>query len=341
MLDGWIGKSTVGTAAPDRAALDAWKLARLRETLDYARRRSSFYRERFSACRICSFEEFAALPFTTVEDLRLYGAQMLCIPPNQVDRVKTLSTSGSTGAPKRIYFSAGDQERTIDYFFHGMAEFTGPGSRVMSLFPGESRGSLNDLLSQALTRLGAHPLLFGYPPPERYPALLDAILEQKADFLVGAAESVSGAARCSAELGCVERLAGQVKGVLLAATYVSPENRADIACLWRCPVYEHYGMTETALGGAVGCSAPCGYHEWESGVYYEIIDPTSGQPVPEGEYGEIVVTTLGQEAMPFLRYRTGDISRFLPDPCPCGSVLRRLDRVMERGVSKRFTNSPP
>ena len=341
MLDGWIGENTVGAVTLDRAALDAWKLARLQETLDYARRHSSFYRERFPDCQIGSFEEFAALPFTTVDDLRLYGSKMLCIPPNQVDRVKTLSTSGSTGAPKRIYFSAGDQERTIDYFFHGMAEFTGPGSRVMSLFPGESSGSLNDLLSRALTRLGAQPLLFGYPPPERYPALLNAILEQKADFLVGAAESVAGAARRSAELGYAERLAGQLKGVLLAAAYVSPENRADIARLWRCPVYEHYSMTETALGGAVGCSAPRGYHEWESGVYYEIVDPASGQPVPEGKYGEVVVTTLGQEAMPFLRYRTGDISRFLPGPCPCGSILRRLDRVAERGVRKHFANSPP
>ena len=79
---------------------------------------------------------------------------------------------------------------------------------------------------------------------------------------------------------------------------------------------------------------------WESGLYYEIIDPDAGVPLPEGEVGEIVVTTLNREGMPFLRYRTGDISRFLPGPCPCGSALRRLERVGERPAGKKFLPRP-
>ena len=110
----------------------------------------------------------------------------------------------------------------------------------------------------------------------------------------------------------------------------------ELIRVWRCRVNEHYGMTETALGGAVGCPVPGGYHIWASDLYYEIVDPDTGLPLPEGEEGETVVTTLMREAMPLIRYRTGDISRFVPGPCPCGSVLPRLERVRSRPQPKKF-----
>lgn len=79
------------------------------------------------------------------------------------------------------------------------------------------------------------------------------------------------------------------------------EARETISRIWNCRVNEHYGMTETGLAGAVGCAAFDGYHVWESGLFYEIIDPASGLPVEDGHVGEIVVTTLLQEAMPMIR----------------------------------------
>jgi phenylacetate-coenzyme A ligase PaaK-like adenylate-forming protein len=73
-----------------------------------------------------------------------------------------------------------------------------------------------------------------------------------------------------------------------------------------------------------------GYHLREADLLFEIIDPVSGLPIPDGEWGEVVFTTLTRRGMPLIRYRTGDRSRFLTDPCPCGTVLRRLDRVSGR-----------
>ena len=185
-------------------------------------------------------------------------------------------------------------------------------------------------------------------------ARLDEALNQLAVGLAGKAEqsdlaqavstltqAVAGAAKRSAVRGLDSALAGQVNSVLLAAAYVSPEHRAAIERLWHCQVNEHYGMTETGLAGAVGCREPGGYHVWESGLYYEIIHPATGRPVPEGERGEIVVTTLNRQGMPFVRYRTGDMSRFLPGSCPCGSALRRLERVGDRPAEKKFLRPEP
>jgi phenylacetate-coenzyme A ligase PaaK-like adenylate-forming protein len=95
-------------------------------------------------------------------------------------------------------------------------------------------------------------------------------------------------------------------------------------------VYGHYGMTETGLGGGVECAARDGYHLREADLLFEVVDPSSGRPVPDGEYGEVVFTTLTRRGMPLVRYRTGDRARFLTEACPCGTVLRRLGRVTNR-----------
>lgn len=337
MLDRWIARRIGHGGELTRSALEAWQLARLQETVEWARANSSFYREHLPAEPVTSLAQISALPFTTPDDLRSHGARMLCTSLKEIDRIVTLATSGSTGAPKRIFFTRAEQESTVEYFQSGMAEFVFPGERVMSLFPGNSPGSLNDLLSQALIRLKTQPLLFGFPTPERYEELLNTIVDCKVDFLVGPAETVAAAARLSRQQGRAQQLADRVRGVLLAAAYVSPGNRSEIEQTWSCRVDEHYGMTETALAGAVGCPVPGGYHVWESDLYYEIVDPSTGIPQPEGVRGEIVVTTLTRKAMPFIRYRTGDHSRFLPGPCPCGSVLRRLARVEKRAEPKAFS----
>jgi phenylacetate-coenzyme A ligase PaaK-like adenylate-forming protein len=84
------------------------------------------------------------------------------------------------------------------------------------------------------------------------------------------------------------------------------------------------------LGGGVECQARRGYHLREADLYLEVIDPIHGRTVPEGEYGEVVFTTLTRRGMPLIRYRTGDISRFIPEDCPCGTVLRTLEKVRRR-----------
>ena len=95
--------------------------------------------------------------------------------------------------------------------------------------------------------------------------------------------------------------------------------------------YDIYGLSEiTGPGVGSECRCQAGLHIFEDHFYPEIIDPQSDQPVPEGDEGELVITTLSKHAMPMLRYRTRDISAFLPGPCPCGRTLRRIKRISRR-----------
>ena len=123
---------------------------------------------------------------------------------------------------------------------------------------------------------------------------------------------------------------GLLHSVLLSTDYISEAVKRRIGYSWGCRVYEHYGMTETGLGGGVFCQAVNGYHMREADLLYEIIDPETTEPVPDGEYGEVVFSTLTRTGMPVLRYRTGDISRFIRSACPCGTVLKTMDKIRYR-----------
>jgi phenylacetate-coenzyme A ligase PaaK-like adenylate-forming protein len=126
----------------------------------------------------------------------------------------------------------------------------------------------------------------------------------------------------------------RLKSALLTMDHVPQAIVRAVETSWGCKVYNHYGMTEMGLGGGVECQARRGYHLREADLYLEVVDPTDGRTVPEGEYGEVVFTTLTRRGMPLIRYRTGDISRFIPGDCPCGTVLRTLETVRGRVGNK-------
>ncbi len=234
----------------------------------------------------------------------------------------TLQTSGTTGRPKRIYFTNEDQELTIDFFKVGMSTLTGPLDRVLILLPCKTPGSVGDLLRIGLERLGAIPIPYG---PVCDPSnALETMNTQRVDCLVASPTQALGLAR--------RWQSGMYKphSVLLSTDYVPNAIVKALVGAWDCEVFNHYGATEMGLGGGVECAAHSGYHLREADLYFEIIDPQSGTPLQEGEYGEVVFTTLTRRGMPLIRYRTGDRSRFLPGKCPCGANLRTLEVISGR-----------
>lgn len=163
-LEPWIAARIGQPGRPlSRTELAAHQLARLRDTLRLAVSRSPFYRSHLAgaAMDLNSLEDLAALPFTTSMDVRERGLQMLCVSQDDIQRVVTLDSSGTTGKPKRVYFTRDDQELTSDFFRVGMSTFTGPGDTVLILLPGERPGSVGDLLATALERLGTRPIKHG------------------------------------------------------------------------------------------------------------------------------------------------------------------------------------
>lgn len=328
-LEPWIqAKIGANPGRLQRSDLEAYQLECLRQTIRLARLNSRFYARRLAQAPedITRLDDLRAFPFTTQEDLRQAGQQFVCVSQSEIQRVVTLDTSGTTGSPKRIYFTHPDQELTIDFFQHGMSTFTAPGDRVMILLPHERPGSVGDLLATGLTRLGANPVRYG---PVRDP--LDALAVMQANrinVLVGAPVNVLTLARFYES----RKKPRWVKPdqVLLSTDHVPQGIVAALESIWGSTVYNHYGMTEMGLGGGVECQARRGYHLREADLYFEIVHPLSGQPVAAGDLGEIVFTTLTRQAMPLIRYRTGDLSRFIPGQCPCGTVLHTLEKITRR-----------
>ncbi len=327
-LERWIAaKIGQPETALTRSALEAYQGRALAETVARARSRSGFYRRRLADVpTIDGLADLPKLPFTTADDLRWEALQLVCVSQDEIQRVVTLDTSGTTGSPKRLFFTKADQELTIDFFHHGMTTFTDPGDRVLILLPGQTLGSVGDLLATALQRLGAVPIKYG--PVINPEDVIEVIRREAITVLVGVPVHLLALVRRDPTL--------RIKSVLFATDHVPDPIRAELERAWGCQAYDHYGMTEMGLGGGVECAARRGYHLREADLLFEIVDPQTGAPLPDGDYGEIVFTTLTRRGMPLIRHRTGDWGRFLPGDCACGTILKTLERVGAR-VQGRFT----
>ena len=125
-----------------------------------------------------------------------------------------------------------------------------------------------------------------------------------------------------------------LRGILSSAEPLPASLAVALQTNYGLLVLDHYGMTETGYGGGVECPARHGYHLRELDLLVEVVDMATGEPLPDGHEGEVVITTLTREAMPLIRYKTGDAAAMLPGPCRCGSPLRRLGTVRGRIVRK-------
>ena len=329
-LEPWIKHKINGDSSGvlTRKLIEDYQLDKLQETLNWVTTKSRFYTRLYSGlnCKISSLQDMLQLPYTTSKDLKENPLDFLCVSQNDINRIVTLQSSGTTGNPKRLFFTEADQELTIDFFHHGMLTLVKPGDRVLIMLPGEIPGSVGDLLRLGLERAGVVGVVHGLVTnPE---ATLEQIRRDNINVLVGIPTQVLSLVRFKDSKGCSPSLS--LKSVLLSTDNVPHAIVQELEKAWGCKVFNHYGMTEMGLGGGLECTGFCGYHLREADLYVEIIDPSSGLPVEDGQLGEIVFSTLTRSAMPLIRYRTGDMSRFIPGLCACQTVLKRLELIKSR-----------
>ena len=323
-MEDWIIQRT-GISGANQEALEAYQLNKLIETLDYAKQNSVFYEKQlagFDLTELKSLADFKQLPFTHADDLKASPFSFLCVSQTKVDRIVTLNTSGTSGKKKRIFFTASDLLQTVDFFNYGMRSLTDRSDRVLVLLPGQAYGTIGDLLQKALAQSQTACTVLGLLTD--LDAVEKTILEKDINCIVGIPIQLLYLSRMkSAAFEKIEK-------ILLSTDYVPQVLIDELNQKYNCQVFNHYGMTEMGYGGGVECQALNGYHLREGDLYVEIVDPDSGKPLADGQYGEVVFTTFNREAMPLIRYRTGDIAAFSTEPCCCGTFLRTLKKVEGR-----------
>ena len=301
-----------------RPEIEAMQLRRLNALLAREKARAGFYRDLPE--RLDSLEQLSGLPFTTEEDLAQHAPGLLLCSQSEIRRVLSDATSGTTGAAKRVFYTEGDCENTVRLFMAGLGELIFPGSVTMICFPFSGPYGLGELIAEAVERLGAKPLKVG--AGRSYGELGALLAREKPDTFVGMPVQLLSLLRVCGR--------GSLRRALVSGDACPASVIAGCEKLLGSKLFPHYGSREMALGGAICCPAHRGMHLRENHVIAEIVDE-AGRPLPPGERGELVITTIGMEAMPLIRYRTGDEARILPGPCPCGSSVLRLDEVGRRG----------
>jgi len=315
-LDNWIMKTE---ALPEltREGLEGLQLRRLNGTLTRLKRRGGFYRDYPE--KLNSLEELGSLPFTTAVDLSAHPEKFLLTSQSEVSRVISGATSGTTGPAKRVFYTETDTEHTVGFFTAGISEMLRPGEKCFIAFPFTGPFGLGDLIAKAVERLGGNPIRAGFGGT--WGEMLDLIRQAQPQTYIGFPVTLLSLARMYGGNFPIKR--ALVSGDACPAGVL-----AELEKLLGSKLYPHYGSRECGLGGAVTCPAYEGMHLRENHIIPEIIDE-NGNVLPDGQYGELVITTIGADAMPLIRYRTGDFTRILP-PCPCGGITKRIDTVSRR-----------
>ena len=315
-LDSWI-ETIEGIPHLTRENLEQLQLRRLNEILKRLKDRGGFYKDYPE--KLGSLADLQKLPFTRAEDLSAYPGKFLLTSQSEVSRVISGATSGTTGPAKRVFYTETDTAHTVGFFAAGISEMLQAGEKCFIAFPFTGPFGLGDLIAQAVERLGGIPIRAGFG--QTFGEMLDLIKETQPETYIGFPVTLLSLARMYGEKFPVKRalVSGDAcpKGVM-----------EELEKVLGNKLYPHYGSRECGLGGAVTCPAFEGMHLRENHIIPEIIDE-HGNVLPDGEYGELVLTTIGSDAMPLIRYRTGDYTRILP-PCSCAGVTKRIDTVSRR-----------
>ena len=314
-----------------RQEIESYQLDRLQKTVEHCMN-SPFYRERFKKeglkpSDIKTLDDLRKIPFTTKQDLRdTYPFGIASVPLDQCVRLH--SSSGTTGNPTVILHTQKDLQewanavarclwmvgcRPNDVFQNtsGYGMFTGGlgfqyGAELLGMLtvPAAAGNTLRQL--KFFTDFGT-TVVHAIPS---YAARLYEVMQER---------------------GIDPRKDTKLRTLVIGAEPHSEDTRRRIEEMLGVKAYNSFGMSEMCGPGvAFECPEQNGMHIWDDYYIVEIVNPDTLEPVPDGEVGELVLTTLKREAMPLLRYRTRDLTRILPGDCPCGRQHKRLDRMKGR-----------
>lgn len=307
------------------------QLRRLKSTLESVSR-APYYRDLFAengrfSKNLRHVEQISGLPYTTKQHLRdNYPYGFLARPKKEMIRLH--SSSGTTGNPTVVFHNRHDIDSWSDLMARSL--YCG-GVRDTDVFQnivgyGLFTGGLG--FQYGIERLGALSIPAGAGNSARQIRLM----RDYGTTVIHAIPSyLSRLYEVFRNENLDPRRDTELRMLVIGAEPHTEEQRQRIEQMFGVKAYNSFGLSEmNGPGVAFECEYQNGLHIWEDAYLVEIVDPETLQPLPEGEYGELVMTTLCREGMPLIRYRTRDITRIIPGDCPCGRTHRRIDRITGR-----------
>ena len=274
---------------------------------------------------ITSAKDFEELPFSEKNDLReAYPLGLMTAPEEKIVRIH--SSSGTTGLPVIIPYTAKDVEDWAIMFSrcYAMAGITNK-DRIQ-ITPGYGLWTAGIGFQAGAEKLGAMVVPMG---PGNTDKQLQMMMDMESTVLCATSSYALLLAEEIEKRGIKEKI--HLKKGIIGSERWGQKMRDRISAELGIALYDIYGLTEIyGPGIGISCDYDQGMHYWDDYLYIEIIDPVTCKPVPDGEMGEIVITTLVKEGAPLIRYRTHDLSRIIPGTCPCGSPFPRLDVIAGR-----------
>ncbi|MDR2420883.1 MAG: phenylacetate--CoA ligase [Oscillospiraceae bacterium] len=269
--------------------------------------------------------DFEALPFTSKEELRdTYPLGIAAVPEREIVRIH--SSSGTTGTPIIIPYTRKDVDDWAVMFkrCYEMGGVT-PDDRV-HVTPGYGLWTAGIGFQLGAELLGAMVIPMGPGNTEKQLAMMmdmkSTVLTATSSFALLLAEEIK-------KRGIKDKI--YLKKGIIGSERWGEKMRRRIASELGVKLYDIYGLTEIyGPGIGMSCEFECGMHCWDDYMYFEIIDPKTGNNLPDGEIGELVITTLAKEGAPLIRYRTRDLTRIIPGKCECGSPYPRIDTLIGR-----------
>lgn len=287
-----------------------------------------FYKKKFEGIdisKIKSQEDFEKLPFTWKGDLReAYPLGLQAVPDEEIVRIH--SSSGTTGTPVIIPYTKQDVEDWA-IMFQRCYETAGITNKDrIHITPGYGLWTAGIGFQAGGERLGAMTIPMGPGNTEKQLKMMEDL---QATVLCATSSYALLLAEEIAKRGIGHKI--KLKKGVIGSERWGDKMRKRIATELGVELYDIYGLTEIyGPGIGISCDYECGMHYWDDYIYIEIVDPKTGEQVPEGEIGEIVITAFRKEGAPLIRYRTHDLSRFIPGECECGSKHPRIDTIIGR-----------
>ena len=308
--------------------MNSQQFALFQKQLSNVIKNSAFYQKKFAGLDPASIrtqEDFETLPFTSKGDLReAYPLGLQGVPDKDIVRIH--SSSGTTGTPVVIPYTAKDVDDWGE-MFKRCYEFAGVTNEDrVQITPGYGLWTAGIGFQNGCEKLGAMAIPMGPGNTEKQ---LQMMMDLKSTVLCSTSSYALLLAEEIGKRGIKDKIYPK-KGVIGSERW-SQKMRDRISTELGIELYDIYGLTEIyGPGIGISCHENCGMHYWDDYIYLEIIDPMTGKNLPDGEIGEIVITTLVKEGAPLIRYRTHDLSRIIPGECACGSKFPRLDIIMGR-----------